>query len=53
MAEEQNKTGDQNEKPVKAKGKVTVEVKASFELDEEKLQCLHKEGLTVTTVTVN
>lgn len=53
MSKKTDNPGDPNEKPVVKKGKVTVEVKAVFELDEEKLQCLNKEGLTVTTVTTN
>ena len=34
------------------KGEVVIEVKASFKLDETMLQCLNKEGLTTTAITV-
>lgn len=34
------------------KGEVVIEIKTSFKLDEAMLQCLNKEGLTTTAITV-
>lgn len=34
------------------KGEVVIESKATIRLNEEMLQCLNGDGLTVTTVTV-
>jgi hypothetical protein len=34
------------------KGEVVVEIRTSFKLDETMLQCLNKEGLTTTSITV-
>jgi|GEM_PF-4574882 len=38
---------------VQNKGQVTIEVKATFILDESKLQCLNGNGITVSSVTTN
>lgn len=35
-----------------AKGTVSIETKATFNLDEKMLQCLNGQGLTVTSITV-